>query len=68
VAAKSLIRDAKSLGQIRGKLYDLELSSVQLAKPVKILATFHPAALLRNPGWKKDAWADLKILLAAMGR
>ncbi|MDR0734833.1 MAG: uracil-DNA glycosylase [Elusimicrobiota bacterium] len=68
VAAKSLIRDAKSLTQIRGKIYDLELSSVQLAKPVKILATFHPAALLRNPGWKKDTWADLKVLLADMGR
>ncbi|MDR1124425.1 MAG: uracil-DNA glycosylase [Elusimicrobiota bacterium] len=68
VAAKSLIRDAKSLSAIRGKIYDLELSSVQLAKPVKILATYHPAALLRNPGWKKDTWADLKILLADMGR
>ena len=68
VAAKSLIRDAKSLSAIRGRIYDLELTEVTLDKPVKIIATFHPAALLRNPGWKKDAWADLKILLAAMGR
>ncbi|MDR1684160.1 MAG: uracil-DNA glycosylase [Elusimicrobiota bacterium] len=68
VAGKSLIMDAKSLSAIRGKFYDLQLTEAALTKPVKILATFHPAALLRNPGWKKDAWADLKMLLAAMGR
>ncbi|MDR0646079.1 MAG: uracil-DNA glycosylase [Elusimicrobiota bacterium] len=68
VAAKSLIMEAASLSSIRGKIYDLRLSAVELKKPVKIIATFHPAALLRNPGWKKDAWTDLKVLLAAMGR
>jgi DNA polymerase len=67
VAAKSLIMDTPSLANIRGKIYDLELSTVTLQKPVKILATYHPAALLRNPGWKKDAWNDLKVLLADMG-
>jgi DNA polymerase len=67
VAAKSLIRDAPNLSSIRGKIYDLELSEAELKTPVKILATYHPAALLRNPNWKKDAWADLKVLLAAMG-
>jgi len=67
VAAKSLIMDAKSLSAIRGRFYDLQLSTVELDKPVKIIATFHPAALLRNPGWKKDAWADLKVLLTDMG-
>jgi DNA polymerase len=60
--------ESASLSAIRGKIYDLQLSTVELKKPVKILATFHPAALLRNPGWKKDAWADLKVLLAAIGR
>ena len=35
--------------------------------PVKILATYHPAALLRNPNWKKDAWADLQMVMAEMG-
>lgn len=67
VAAKSLIMDAKSLTAIRGKIYNLQLSDTELDKPVKILATYHPAALLRNPDWKKDAWADLKVLLADMG-
>ena len=33
-----------------------------LSKGVYILPTFHPAALLRDPGKKKDAWEDLKRL------
>lgn len=67
VSAKALISDAKSLGALRGKFYDLHLDSVTLPRPVKILATFHPAALLRNPGWKKDAWADLQMVMAELG-
>ena len=68
VAAKSLIMDASSLSAIRGKIYPLQLNGdIELDKPVKIMATFHPAALLRNPGWKKDTWADLKVLMADMG-
>ena len=68
VAGRSLIQDTPTFSAIRGKIYDLNLTYAEPAKPIKILATFHPAALLRNPAWKKDAWADLKILLAAMGR
>ncbi len=67
VSAKALIADAKSLGALRGKFYDLHLDSVTLPRPVKILATFHPAALLRNPGWKKDAWIDLQLVMAELG-
>ncbi len=67
VSAKALIADAKSLGALRGKFYNLQLDGVTLARPVKILATFHPAALLRNPGWKKDAWIDLQMVMAELG-
>ena len=67
VSAKALIADAKSLGALRGKFYTLSLDNVSLPRPVKILATFHPAALLRNPGWKKDAWTDLQMVMAHMG-
>ena len=31
-------------------------------KGVFILPTFHPAALLRDPAKKRDAWADLQLL------
>ena len=27
------------------------------------MATYHPAALLRNPAWKRDAWTDLKCVM-----
>ncbi len=67
VAAKALISDTKSLGALRGKFHILHLDSVELKQPVKILATYHPAALLRNPNWKKDAWADLQLVMAEMG-
>jgi DNA polymerase len=26
------------------------------------MVTFHPAALLRNPTWKKDVWVDVQLL------
>ena len=67
VAAKALISDAKSLGALRGQFYPLTLDSVTLPRPVQIIATFHPAALLRNPNWKKDAWKDLQMVMAKLG-
>jgi uracil-DNA glycosylase family 4 len=40
------------------------LTSEQLAplQTIQVLPTYHPAALLRNPNLKKDAWEDLKLL------
>ncbi len=67
VAAKALISDASSLGALRGKFHNLHLDSVELPKPVQIIATFHPAALLRNPNWKKDAWQDLQMVMDKLG-
>ncbi|MGB2579349.1 DNA polymerase [Elusimicrobium simillimum] len=67
VAAKALIRDADSLGALRRKIHTLDLDSVDLGGKTKIIATYHPAALLRNPNWKKDAWDDLKMLMKDMG-
>ena len=29
---------------------------------IKVLPTYHPAALLRNPNWKKVVWEDVQIL------
>jgi uracil-DNA glycosylase len=40
------------------------LTEEQLAplEKIQVLPTYHPAALLRNPNLKKDAWEDLKLL------
>jgi DNA polymerase len=29
---------------------------------IRVIVTYHPAALLRNPNWKKPAWEDLQLL------
>jgi DNA polymerase len=43
-----------SLGAMRGKTYRYQ--------GAKLIVTYHPAALLRNPGWKRPAWEDLQRL------
>lgn len=54
IAAQILLDTKTPLGKLRGRFYDVCGS--------KMLVTFHPAALLRNPNFKKDAWEDLKLL------
>jgi DNA polymerase len=34
---------------------------------IKVLCTYHPAYLLRNPAAKKYVWDDIQILMAEMG-
>jgi uracil-DNA glycosylase family 4 len=50
--AKGLLKKKESLGQLRKNVFEYE--------GAKVIVTYHPAALLRNPNWKKDAWEDLK--------
>jgi uracil-DNA glycosylase len=40
----------------------LTAEQLQPLKGIQVLPTYHPAALLRNPNLKKDAWEDLKLL------
>lgn len=53
-AVKTLLRTKLSISKLRGSFHDYH--------GVPLLVTYHPAALLRNPGWKKAAWEDLKFL------
>jgi uracil-DNA glycosylase len=53
IAAISLLKNKETaLGKMRGNVYDFY--------GVKVMATYHPAALLRNPDWKRPAWEDLQ--------
>ncbi|MCX5783987.1 MAG: uracil-DNA glycosylase, partial [Elusimicrobia bacterium] len=61
VAAKSLLESAASLSHLRGRFHDY------LPGQAKLIVTYHPAALLRNPNWKKDAWEDMKLLMRTAG-
>jgi uracil-DNA glycosylase len=58
-AASALLETALPLGRLRGKW--------QRYRGIATIVTYHPSALLRNPAWKKDTWADLQILMNAMG-
>lgn len=51
-AAQSLLMTDLPIGKIRGKFYDYH--------GIKVMPTFHPAYLLRNPADKKLAWEDFK--------
>jgi DNA polymerase len=51
-AARGLLKKRDSLGNLRGKIFEFE--------DAKVMVTYHSAALLRNPHWKKDCWEDLK--------
>ena len=54
LAAQSLMQSADPLGKLRGRA--VPLASIQ---GVSVVATYHPAYLLRNPADKARAWADL---------
>ena len=55
VSAQELLKSKLSVGRLRGKLHRYFES--------KVLVTYHPAYLLRNPAAKKAAWEDLQIML-----
>jgi len=57
-AAKTLLETNLSIGNLRGELHDY--------RGIPVLATYHPAYLLRNPPAKKLVWEDMQILLRAM--
>jgi uracil-DNA glycosylase len=52
VAAGALLKKKDSLGKMRGKIFEFN--------NVKVMVTYHPAALLRNPNFKRDCWEDVK--------
>mgnify|MGYP006314539283 CR=1 FL=1 len=53
-AANTLLKNKESMTNLRGKIHDYQ--------GIRTLVTYHPAALLRNPEWKKLAWEDVKLL------
>jgi DNA polymerase len=59
IAAQSLLASQETIGRMRGRFHDYQ--------GIRVLCTYHPAYLLRNPAAKKDCWDDMQILLNAMG-
>lgn len=59
VAAQTLLHSKLSIGRLRNQFHAYRGS--------KVLVTYHPSYLLREPEVKKAAWADLQFLLRDMG-
>lgn len=59
VAAQNLLGTVQTIGKLRG--------SVHMLRGIKVVCTYHPAYLLRNPAARKDVWDDMQLLLREMG-
>jgi uracil-DNA glycosylase family 4 len=53
-ATQTLLETTAPIGKLRGRL--------MIHKGMRILPTYHPAALLRNPGLKATVWEDVQLL------
>lgn len=51
-SAQTLLKTDAKISVLRGKIYDLE--------GIKVIPTYHPAFLLRNPERKREVWEDMK--------
>jgi len=59
VAAQNLLDTTTPIGQLRGRVHDYF--------GMKVVCTYHPAYLLRNPSAKGKTWEDLQLLMREMG-
>ncbi len=58
-AAKNLLASEATIGKLRRQFFQYGRA--------KVLCTYHPSYLLRNPAAKKDVWEDMKLLFSDMG-
>lgn len=63
VAAQNLLATETPIGKLRGQVIDFKIPGGS----TKVVCTYHPAYLLRNPSAKKYTWDDMKLLMREMG-
>ncbi len=56
ISAQTLLGSTDAMKDMRGKFHPWH--------GYELTVTYHPAALLRNPNWKHDTWADVKMVRA----
>ena len=72
VASKALLGVNDSMANLRGKIYDFQ-ANAPAGTPedngfsTKLVVTYHPAYLLRDPRQKKEAWKDLQMVMKYLG-
>ena len=59
-AAQTLLKTEEPISRIRGRFFDWNHG-------IKLMPTFHPAYLLRNPGDKKLVWDDMQKIMKELG-
>jgi DNA polymerase len=59
-ASQALLRDPSPISRLRGKWREVGSA--------KLMATFHPAYLLRYPEEKRKTWDDLQLVMKELGR
>ena len=59
-AARTLLKSQDPISRLRGQVYEY--------RGAHLIPTFHPSFLLRSPGYKRQAWDDLKTALGVLGR
>ena len=59
IAAQTLLQTARGISQFRGQWLEF--------RGRKLMATYHPAYLLRNPSAKGEVWKDLQKVMAVLG-
>ncbi len=58
-AAQTILETTEPISRLRGRMYDF--------MDLRVIPTYHPAYLLRNTDKKREVWADMKLLMKAMG-
>ena len=59
-AAQTVLQTAAPISRLRGKFFDMD--------GMRVIATFHPAYLLRSPEKKREVWEDMKQIRAELFR
>ncbi len=69
VAAKTLLGVNEPMVRLRGQIYDFSTPRRPGGEPYdgKLVVTYHPAYLLRDPRQKAEAWKDLQIVMRFLG-
>ena len=57
-SARTILSTETGISKLRGRFVEY--------KGIKLMPTYHPAALLRNPSLKKDVWEDMKLVREAL--
>ncbi len=59
-AAQTLLRTSQSISRLRGRFHTYQ--------GIKLMPTYHPAYLLRNPRFKRNVWEDVQKVRAEYDR